>query len=254
MNEAQVGISSPERQRQRVSPETAERIREWHEAASQAASGDARSDQTLTYLGLTVVIPQGLRRITGASHLLGEAILATVHADDRVLDIGAGSGVNSVLAATLGARVVAIDISPRACDAAVENVQRSELTDRIDVRQGDLFSGVVGQFDVIVYEPPFCSRERGDLVAAESSDNARAVKAFLGSVSTYLLPQGRILLLLYPPGDPDYLRQLAAESGLTASLVAQERQVDDGRPVDYFAIGLTATQAAVPTAIGPKTG
>lgn len=246
MNQASAGIPSPVGQRgPGVSPEAAERIREWHEAASRAAGGDAGSEQTLTYQGMTVAVPPGMRRISAASHLLGEAILATVHAEDRVLDIGAGSGVNAILAASLGARVVAVDLSARACDVARHNVQRTGLADRVDVRQSDLFSDVAGRFDLIVYEEPFCWRDREDPIAAVTSQEAvPAMMMFLRSAAGYLLPEGRMLLLLNPPGARDYLEQLSDESGLTASLVAQERQIEDGRPVDFFAFRL-APRASV---------
>ena len=243
MNEAQVGIHSPTGDRRpRVSPDAAERIREWHEAASHAASGDGRSEQTLTYRGMTVVTPPGMKRVTAASHLLGEAILATVHPEDIVLDIGCGSGVNAILAASLGAHVVAVDVNARACDVARRNVEHTDLADRIEVHQSDLFSEVAGQFDLTIYEQPFRWRDREDPIAAVSSkEDVPAMMTFLRAASSHLLPDGRVLLLLNPPGTREYLEQLCDESGLTADLVAQERQIEDGRPVDFFAFRLTAT-------------
>jgi release factor glutamine methyltransferase len=51
--------------------------------------------------------------ITGASHLLGQAVLADVRESDRVLDIGTGSGDNAIVAASKANDVVAVDINPR---------------------------------------------------------------------------------------------------------------------------------------------
>jgi release factor glutamine methyltransferase len=51
--------------------------------------------------------------ITGASHLLGQAVLADVRESDRVLDMGTGSGDNAILAASKANDVVAVDINTR---------------------------------------------------------------------------------------------------------------------------------------------
>jgi len=57
-----------------------------------------------------------------------------VRADDRVLDVGAGSGILSIAAAHLGAAsVVAIEGDSLACEALVENVDRNGVSDRVEV-------------------------------------------------------------------------------------------------------------------------
>ena len=51
-------------------PADIERIRQWHERAY--ASIATRGEQTLDYLGLTLVVPPGVMPITPTSHLLGQ--------------------------------------------------------------------------------------------------------------------------------------------------------------------------------------
>ncbi|MEJ2215471.1 MAG: 50S ribosomal protein L11 methyltransferase [Gemmatimonadota bacterium] len=54
--------------------------------------------------------------------------------DDRVLDVGAGSGSLAIAAALLGAsRVLALEADPLACAAARENAYASGVADRIEV-------------------------------------------------------------------------------------------------------------------------
>src|SRR5215467_12614082 len=115
-----------------------ERIRQWHERAYAAIA--TRDKQTFRYLGLTLVVPPGVQPITPTSHLLGEAVLAEAHAGDRVLDMGTGCGVNAILAASRGAKVVAVDVNPRAITAARENAARNGVAERIEVRYSDVFS------------------------------------------------------------------------------------------------------------------
>ena len=62
-----------------------------------------------------------------------------------VLDVGTGSGILAIAAARLGAtQVLGVDIDPMAVQVAKENVENNGLSDRIDIRQGDLVAGLEG--------------------------------------------------------------------------------------------------------------
>jgi hypothetical protein len=95
-----------------MSEQRAERIRQWHEGAYRRARDIADGDHTFSYLGRTLVVMPQVMPITPMSDLLGEAVLAEVKDGDRVLDMGTGSGVNAVLAASEAAEVLAVDINP----------------------------------------------------------------------------------------------------------------------------------------------
>lgn len=49
----------------------------------------------------------------------------------RVIDVGSGSGVLGIVAATRGATVNAIDVDPAAVDATVSNARRNRVDDRL---------------------------------------------------------------------------------------------------------------------------
>ncbi len=67
----------------------------------------------------------------------------------RVLDVGTGTGILSIVAAKLGVqKVTAVDIDPIAVDTAKENFVLNACT-QIETKVGDL-SGVEGPFEVIV--------------------------------------------------------------------------------------------------------
>jgi ribosomal protein L11 methyltransferase len=60
---------------------------------------------------------------------------------DRVVDVGTGSGILAIAAAKLGAKeVIAIDLDPVAVSSAKENVELNRISDRVDVRLGDLLA------------------------------------------------------------------------------------------------------------------
>ena len=83
-----------------TSQERAERVWRWYTSACRELSAGTGGDQTLCYLGRTLVAPFQVMPIVPMSHLLGEAVLSEVTEADRVLDMGTGSGVNAVLAAS----------------------------------------------------------------------------------------------------------------------------------------------------------
>ena len=83
--------------------------------------------------------------------LLGMTVREQV---DSALDLGCGCGIQALYLATHASRVVATDVSARACALTQFNAALNETT--IDVREGSLFEPVAGEtFDLIVSNPPF---------------------------------------------------------------------------------------------------
>jgi release factor glutamine methyltransferase len=78
-------------------------------------------------------------------------------APGRILEIGTGCGAISIALAHLfpRAEIVATDISSAALRNAWENITHEGLTSRISILQCDLFEGLVGEFDLIVSNPPY---------------------------------------------------------------------------------------------------
>jgi ribosomal protein L11 methyltransferase len=80
-----------------------------------------------------------------------ELLEKIVAGGEKVIDIGTGSGILSIGAALLGAAsIIAVDSDPVAVRVAKENVQTNGLEKIIDVREGNLASGICSKFDIIV--------------------------------------------------------------------------------------------------------
>jgi methylase of polypeptide subunit release factors len=77
-------------------------------------------------------------------------------AGQRVLDLGCGAGLYSLLAAKAGATVLATDVVDAALEATRVHAESNDVADLIETRRSDLFSGLQpGEtFDVIVANMP----------------------------------------------------------------------------------------------------
>ncbi len=68
----------------------------------------------------------------------------------KLLDIGCGSGILSILAAYRGCSVTAVDLDPLSIRATGENLVRNHMDNRVDVFTSDLIESVSGRYDIVV--------------------------------------------------------------------------------------------------------
>jgi release factor glutamine methyltransferase len=104
-----------------------------------------------------------------------EEIMKDLHDSDRILDLCTGSGciLLSLLKYSNGTMGVGTDLSERALAMAKRNAERLGLTDRVDLRCGDLFApiGENERFDIIVSNPPYIKTETIEHLAPEVRDH-----------------------------------------------------------------------------------
>lgn len=101
-----------------------------------------------------IEIDPGMAFGTGTHHTTNMCMARleqVLPAQATVFDVGTGSGILAIAAALLGAKEVkAVDIDAVAVRVAQENVADNGLTEKIEVRQGDLLHGTEGKADVII--------------------------------------------------------------------------------------------------------
>ena len=93
-----------------------------------------------------------------------------------VLDLCTGSGCLAILAANTfhNATITAADISSDALDVAHINLKEHDLSDRIELYQGDLLDAVKGQkFDLIITNPPYVATEEVNAFPPEYAHEPR---------------------------------------------------------------------------------
>lgn len=146
---------------------------------------------------------------------------------DRVLDLGSGTGLVSVVAAPWVRSVVAADISPTAVRCTCINLLMHGLENGVDVRKGDLFEPVAGdRFEKIIFNPPYLKGEpHGDLERAlYSPDIARR---FAEGLPGCLAPDGTAYLVLSTSGaETEFLESLRSAGFITDRIAEEDLLVE----------------------------
>ena len=195
--------------------------------------------------------------ITGTRMFYGRAFHVSKHALDprpeteclieaalggafkSVLDLGLGTGciIMTLLTENVNACGVGVDASAEALAVARANVDRFELADRVDLRQGDWFSTVTEQFDLIVSNPPYIAMSEIPTLSEEVSghephialtdfgDGLGAYRAICAKAPEHLHNGGRLLVEIGPSQGGDVCR-LMQEAGLTQVMILPDL---DGR-------------------------
>ena len=120
-----------------------------------------------------------------------------------LIEMGPGTGLLSIHAAKLGARVTAADINPHAVECTIRNADRNGV--RIDVIGSDLFEKVQGNYDVIVFNPPYLPGSASSTSWIERAwsggdEGSEVAIRFLSEAWKHLSPGGSIFMILSSVG------------------------------------------------------
>jgi release factor glutamine methyltransferase len=154
--------------------------------------------------------------------LLLRAAHAEATSNDLTLEIGSGSGLVSQELAFKVKRLIATDINPHAVRATKEK--------GVEVVRADLFSGIKGKFDLILFNPPYLptlAKERTPQWINYALDGGvsgrETIDRFLKALSDHLRPGGRALLLISSLTGLKEVQETAMAEGLDMKEAARDR-------------------------------
>ncbi|MDP6703980.1 MAG: methyltransferase [archaeon] len=114
--------------------------------------------------------------------------------NEKVLDMGTGSGILAVVAASKGCEVTAADINPGAVKCAKENAERNQVS--IEVLESNLFENISGKFDLILFNLPYIKmNEKPKKVIDLSYNSPGTIEGFLKEYKEHLKPSGRAIVV-----------------------------------------------------------
>jgi release factor glutamine methyltransferase len=155
------------------------------------------------------------------TYLLLRAALSEARQDDFALEIGCGSGFISQELLAKVACLLATDINP--------NAVRAARAGGIEVLRADLFQGIKGKFDLILFNAPYLptlpEERTGQWIdyALDGGESGRqTVDRFIADLAEHLRPGGRALLLISSLTGLAEVLQTAEAAGLAAEVVAEE--------------------------------
>lgn len=143
--------------------------------------------------------------------------------------MGTGCGILAILMAGNAEEAVAVDINPEAVECARLNARLNSLSDKINVYLGDLFNGVNGKFDLILFNPPYlptmgeeCESEL--LVKAWNGgpSGRKVIDRFLSDVPSFLEKDGKILMVQSTLSRPEETLRVLENSSFKTRVLAEE--------------------------------
>lgn len=147
---------------------------------------------SLDFDGLTILIEDGVFTPDPSISYSASMILDNLPdvAGKTVADIGTGTGVIGLVAASRGAQVVATDISEKAIENAKFNSRENGLEEKISFRKTNLLDGVSENFDYVFANLPMDE----SVWSKQGVDVDSTVKKFLTDVKEHLNKGGKVYL------------------------------------------------------------
>ncbi len=159
---------------------------------------------------LDIEVDEGVYSPSDDTFLLVELI--DLKGDERVLEIGCGSGFISLHCASKGCETTSVDISKKAVENTLCNAERNDL--EIDAKVSDIFSELSGSWDVIIFNPPYLPKERDiehDFRWDGGERGDETLLNFLSEADNYLEKEGIVYLIYSDRAPTDDIEKMIDE-------------------------------------------
>lgn len=158
-----------------------------------------------------------------------------INSDDRVLEIGTGSGIVAMYASKLAKEVVATDINFNAIELAEKNFLANDINN-IQLLFGDLFEPIKAEpedkqkFDVILFNTPYLPTDECEILEYNLNyafdgglDGRKIIDPFLEQVKDYLNEGGRVQIIQSSLSNIEQTLLKLEELGFLPEITAREK-------------------------------
>ena len=184
-----------------------------------------QKDRSFHYDGLELQIKKGVFHpaFFGSSKVFARFLKRQNLQGKKVLEIGCGSGLLSLIAARKGAEVLAVDINADAVACAKLNAVQNDLS--IQAVPSDLFNALPPQlFDIVLLNPPFFAgapKEAPDF-AWYAGTNFQFFHRFYAALPTFTSASSQVWMILSETCDLAAIQATAQEKGYLMQQIHQE--------------------------------
>ncbi|OEC85936.1 MULTISPECIES: HemK2/MTQ2 family protein methyltransferase [Methanobacterium] len=182
----------------------------------------------LEYKGIVIYTHRNVYEPAEDTFLLAENL--DIQRRDEVLEIGAGTGLITVVAAQKSKKVTATDINEDAVKCALKNTITNR-TYNVELKTGNLFEPVEDEkFDLILFNTPYLPTDEDEKFDEEinaawdgGADGRATIDKFLNEVKDHLNEGGRVQLVQSSLSNNEKTIQKLEELGFEAGITASEK-------------------------------
>ncbi|MCX6695598.1 MAG: methyltransferase [Candidatus Altiarchaeota archaeon] len=150
---------------------------------------------SIYFKDLLLDVEGGVYQPAEDSFLLAENL--DVREGDKVLDLGTGSGIQALTAASTASWVLGVDVNPKAVEVASANARLNRIRN-VEFRASDLFGSVPERFDLIIFNPPYLPTDDDviDMALDGGDKGVEVILRFIGEAQAHLNSCGRIQFII----------------------------------------------------------
>ena len=173
-----------------------------------------RKEREFSYNNITVKVLPGVFHpgLFFSSKILLNFVETLNLESKAFLELGAGTGIISILAAKKGAAVYASDISSKAVENVKLNAAKNNV--QINIFTSDIFKNIPDmQFDYIIINPPYYNRDPNEEeeYAWFCGSNFEYFKSLFNSLSNYIGKDSKVFMILSEVCDIQEIKSIGME-------------------------------------------
>jgi release factor glutamine methyltransferase len=156
------------------------------------------------------------------------------HEQKNLLELGAGSGLISVVFSKKGMNVFASDINPESIRNVEANARSNNL--KISTYLSDLFDEIpVQPFDVILINPPYYRKEpmNEPEMAWYCGEDFEFFKKLFTQLGNYMQPKSNVLMVLSEDCEVDAIKDIANDCAFKLK-VANSKKINGERNMIFY--------------------